>query len=97
MRAAKKLLLNITNGIECIQMSRYVSVVVYQNMIEDVSIFENLIEAASWIVELRRLYGWESTSESLIWDTVHQLPIETEERIEEGVLLGARIVKLRLS
>ena len=66
-------------------MTRYVSVVVFRNMVEDISIFEDRIEAASWIIELRLLYGWEETSESLIWDTVHQLPIEMEERMKEEV------------
>lgn len=71
--------------ISSVMRPRYVSVIVYQGVIEDVSIFENLTEAISWIIGLRRMYSWEDTSESLVWDTLHQLPIEGEVNVKEGV------------
>ena len=57
-------------------MCRYVSVVVYQGLIEDVSTFESVADATAWVAVLRQVYGWEETSDSLTWDTEHQLPIE---------------------
>ena len=56
-------------------MCRFVAVVVYQGLIEDVSTFESEAEATAWVNELRQVYGWEDTLDSLTWDTTHQLPV----------------------
>ena len=63
-----KILLGGANITECDQVSRFATVVIYQGVIEDVSVFDDMIAAASWVNELRNLYGWEDTSESVIWN-----------------------------
>lgn len=57
------------------QMCRFVGIVVYQGLVEDVLTFESEIEAETWVMERRREYGTEETSDSLTWDTKQQLPI----------------------
>jgi len=63
---------------DCGQMCRYVGVVVYQGLIEDVSTFKSLAEAAAWVTILRQIYGWEDTQDSLTWDTEHQISVDPQ-------------------
>jgi hypothetical protein len=60
-------------------MCRYVAIVVYQGLVEDVSTFESEADATAWVIELRQVYGWEDTSDSLAWDTTHQLPVQAKD------------------
>jgi len=55
-------------------MCRYVGIVVYQGLVEDVSIFKKAKKAQAWVMTLRQLYGWDDTSDSMIWDVVDQQP-----------------------
>jgi hypothetical protein len=57
------------------QMCRYVGIVVYQDLIQDVSTFESESDANAWVAVMRGVYGWEETSGSLTWDTARQFPI----------------------
>jgi len=57
------------------QMCRYVGIVVYQGLVEDVLTFESEKEARTWVTQRRYVYGAEETSDSLTWDTRQQLPV----------------------
>lgn len=57
-------------------MNRYVAIVMFQGLVEDVSAFEDMNQANGWVTTLRQLYGWEDTSDSVIWDVVNQAPAE---------------------
>ncbi len=56
-------------------MCRYVGVVVYQGLIEDVSTFDSAAEAVAWVAKLRQIYGWDDTQDSLTWDAEHQVSV----------------------
>jgi hypothetical protein len=60
-------------------MLRYASILICKGVIEDVSIFETSEGASAWVATLRDTFGWGNTSSSLIWDTLHQIPIQTKE------------------
>jgi len=57
-------------------MCRYVAIVVFQGLIENVGVFEQKEEATEWIGRLAEEYGPCNCSDSIIWDTLDKLPID---------------------
>ena len=78
MRALAMFLFINVMFIACGSMGNFASIIIYQGTIEDVSIFETYLDAIGWLAELRGLYGWENTSDSVTWDIVKQLPLEVQ-------------------
>ncbi len=69
-----------------VKLRRYVAIVIYQGLIEDVSTFDSVSDATAWVATLRQVYGWEDTADSLTWDTRHQTPVTTQALQEHGKL-----------
>lgn len=63
-------------------MCRYVAILVYQAVIEDVVVFNRKEEAAHWLSGLAEKYGVEHCADSVIWDT------KTKTRIDLGFVSG---------
>jgi hypothetical protein len=56
-------------------MGRYVGIVLYQGLIEDVMAFDKETAAREWVARRRLDFGLEETSDSIIWDTEFRLPL----------------------
>lgn len=57
-------------------MCRYVAILVYQGLIEDVSVFDKKEEAAHWLSSNVEEYGADECADSIIWDTSQKAPID---------------------
>lgn len=53
-------------------MCRYVAILVYQGIIENVDVFESKKDAGAWLSRLAEEYGAENCADSTIWDTVEK-------------------------
>ena len=56
-------------------MCKYVAILVYRGLIEDVSLFDKKKEATSWLSCFAKEYGAEDCADSIIWDAVDKSPI----------------------
>ena len=57
-------------------MCNYVAILVYQGLIEDVSVFDKKEEAAHWLSGSIEEYGADNCADSIIWDTKERAPID---------------------
>jgi hypothetical protein len=53
-------------------MCRYVGILVYQGLIEDVDVFNDKRKAGAWVSKLAEEYGPDNCADSIIWDTVRK-------------------------
>jgi hypothetical protein len=58
-------------------MCRFVGIVIYQGLVEEVQIFETEATASMWLAQRRGEYEDEDTLDSLVWDVDLQLPSRT--------------------
>lgn len=56
-------------------MHRYVGIVVYDGLIEEIQTFEEPERATAYVSERRHEYGKDRTQDSLVWDIEAQLPV----------------------
>jgi len=56
-------------------MCKYVAILVYEGLIEDVSVFDNKEAAAGWLGTHAEEYGVDNCADSVIWDTTKRTPI----------------------
>lgn len=59
-------------------MSRFVVVILYEGLVGEIQVFSDEAKANKCLEERRRIFGWEETSGSLIWDIQTQLPVATK-------------------
>lgn len=57
-------------------MCRYVAILVYQGIIENVDGFESEKDAGGWLSRLAEEYGADNCAGSIIWDTKERAPID---------------------
>jgi len=57
-------------------MCRYVAVLLYEGLVEEVLTFDSATDAVAWVVRRRQELGLEKTLDSLTWDTARQLPFK---------------------
>jgi hypothetical protein len=57
-------------------MCRYVGILLYEGLIEEVLTFDCATDAAAWLVQRRQKFDLDETLDSLTWDTARQLPIK---------------------
>ena len=57
-------------------MCRYVAILVYQGIIENVNISNDKDKLVAWIGKLVEEYGADNSADSIIWDTHEETPIE---------------------
>ena len=57
-------------------MCNYVAILVYQGIIEEVSVFREQGEAAGWLSGLVREFGADNCADSIIWDVVGKSRID---------------------
>ena len=57
-------------------MCKYVAILVYQGLIEDVSSFDKKEEATKWLSGLVDEYNADNCADSIIWDTNEKAPID---------------------
>ena len=55
-------------------MCRYVGILLYEGLVEEVLTFDSATVAVAWVVQRRQEFGLEETLDSLTWDTAQQLP-----------------------
>jgi hypothetical protein len=55
-------------------MCRYVGILLYEGLIEEVLTFDSARDADAWVVQRREEFGMDETLDSLTWDTAQQLP-----------------------
>ncbi len=56
-------------------MGRFVGVVVYQGLIEDIMVFESATAARAWVDKRRADLGVDETSASTVWDAELRVPV----------------------
>jgi len=56
-------------------MCKYVAILVYQGLIEDVGLFDKKEEAMRWLSGLVDEYSADNCADSIIWDTFSRSPI----------------------
>lgn len=56
-------------------MCKYVAILVYQGLIEDVGVFDAKEEAARWLSDNAEEYGADNCADSIIWDARQKSPI----------------------
>jgi len=56
-------------------MCKFVAILVYQALIEDVAVFDKKDEAARWLSSNVEQYGADECADSIIWDTQMKTPI----------------------
>ena len=57
-------------------MCRYVAILVYQALIEDVAVFNKKDEAAEWLSRNVEECGTDDCADSIIWDAKKKAPID---------------------
>jgi hypothetical protein len=57
-------------------MCRYVGILVFQGVIENVNVFDQKVKAVAWVGKLVEEYGAGNCADSIIWDTLEEIPIE---------------------
>jgi hypothetical protein len=57
-------------------MCKYVAILVYQGLIEDVGVFDDKGEAAGWLSRHAEEYGQDNCADSILWDTLQKAPID---------------------
>ncbi len=57
-------------------MCKYVAILVFQGLIEHVSVFDKKEEAAGWLSGNVEEYGADNCADSIIWDTTKNAPID---------------------
>jgi hypothetical protein len=63
-------------------MCKYVAILVYQGLIEDVRVFDNKEAAACWLSGCAEECGADNCTDSIIWD------MEQRTRIDLGFVSG---------
>lgn len=56
-------------------MCRFVAILVYQGLIEEVGVFDEKEDAAGWLSVLAERFGADDCADSIIWDTNRKTPI----------------------
>lgn len=57
-------------------MCRYVAILVYQGIVENVNTSDDKAKAVAWIDKLVGEYGADNCADSIIWDTQEETSIE---------------------
>jgi len=60
-------------------MCRYVGIVLYEGLVEEVSTFDSASDAVAWVIHRRQACGMEETAGSLTWATAEKLPVKTKD------------------
>jgi len=57
-------------------LCRYVAILVYQGLVENVDVFNDKREAGGWLSKFAQEYGLEDCADSIIWDTAEKSSID---------------------
>jgi hypothetical protein len=57
-------------------MCRYVCILVFRGLVENVNVFDDKERATAWVGDLVREYGPDNCADSLIWDVNEKASIE---------------------
>ena len=56
-------------------MCKYIGIILYDGLVEEVMAFENEMDATSWVFGQKGKYGTERTLGSVAWEVERQLPV----------------------